>query len=86
MRTLSRQAAILHSTLALSSFLPPLPSSAQEPTAEQVAVAKRAFQAFDAKQLPLADALFTQTIDAWRELDRGVEEMTALLVARAGVR
>jgi tetratricopeptide (TPR) repeat protein len=87
MRTLSRQATILHSTLALSSvFLPPLPSSAQEPTAEQVAVAKRAFQAFDAKQLPLADALFTQTIDAWRELDRGVEEMTALLVARAGVR
>jgi len=84
---IARRAALLQSTLALSSVLfPALPAPAADPSAEQVQIAKRAFVAFDKKQLPLAESLFTQTIEAWRSLDRGVEEMTALLVARAGVR
>jgi len=49
-------------------------------------VARRAFEAFDNRQLPLADALFSQTIEEWRRLDRDVAELTSLLVARAGVR
>ena len=49
-------------------------------------MARQAFRAYDSKQLVLADGLFSQTIDAWRKLDRGIEETTALLVARAGVR
>ena len=64
----------------------PASASGAEPTAAAVAVAKSAFEAFDRRNLPLADALFSQTIDEWRRLDRGVEELTALLVARAGVR
>ena len=82
--------ALLHSSFALSAMLlpPSLPVSASggEPSPDAVTVARRAFQAFDKRDLPLADALFTQTIDEWRRLDRGVEELTALLVARAGVR
>lgn len=56
------------------------------PNREAVARAKGAFAAFDQRDLPLADRLFTQTIEEWRRLDRGVEEITSLLVARAGVR
>eukprot|EP00965_Chrysotila_dentata_P012055 395657-Pleurochrysis_carterae.AAC.9 len=57
-----------------------------EPSTEAVLVARRAFEAFDRRQLPLADALFTQTIEEWRRLNRSVEELTTLLVARANVR
>ena len=48
--------------------------------------AKRAFRAFDDRQLPLAEDLFSKTIAEWRRLDRDVAELTSLLVARAGVR
>ena len=51
-----------------------------EPSAEAVLVAKRAFKAFDARELSLADELFSQTIAEWRRLGRGVEELTSLLV------
>ena len=43
-------------------------------------MAKRAFQAFDARELTLADELFSQTLAEWRRLGRGIEELTALLV------
>jgi len=76
--------AILTTTVALLSTPAPLPAA--EPSAEAVAVAKRAFLAFDNRELPLADELFTKTIDEWRRLDRDVAELTSLLVARAGVR
>ena len=79
---------LLQSTLAVVLF-PPLPApvfAMGEPSAEAVNVAKNAFKAFDERNLPLADRLFTETIDEWRRLDRGVEELTALLVARANVR
>ena len=83
----SRRAAVVQAVLALSpTFLAPAPARSLEPSKEQVLVAKRAFEAFDQRQLPLADELFTSTIDSWRQLDRGVEELTSLLVARAGVR
>lgn len=82
----SRRTAVLQTCLALSPWLSPAPATPAEPTAEQVLVAKRAFQAFDNRQLPLADELFTATIGSWRNLGRGVEELTSLLVARAGVR
>mmetsp|Transcript_40225 Transcript_40225/g.106513 ORF Transcript_40225/g.106513 Transcript_40225/m.106513 type:complete len:236 (-) Transcript_40225:609-1316(-) len=82
-----RRAVLLQSTFAISTVLfPALPVPALEPSAEQVQIAKQAFVAFDQKQLPLANDLFTKTIDTWRGLDRGVEEITSLLVARAGVR
>ena len=81
------RAAILRSTLALSSVLLwQAPAPAAEPSRTAVNVAKQAFAAFDSRDLPLAERLFTETIDEWRRLDRGVEELTALLVARAGVR
>ena len=81
------RAAILRSTLALSSVLLwQAPAPAVEPSRAAVNVAKQAFAAFDSRDLPLAERLFTETIDEWRRLDRGVEELTALLVARAGVR
>ena len=80
---LSRR-AILTTTVALLSTPAPLPAA--EPSAEAVAAAKRAFLAFDNRELPLADELFTKTIDEWRRLDRDVAELTSLLVARAGVR
>ena len=83
---ISRRTAVLQTCLALSPWLSPAPAMPAEPTAEQVLVAKRALQAFDDRQLPLADELFTATIDSWRILGRGVEELTSLLVARAGVR
>jgi len=51
-----------------------------------VNAARQAFEAFDNKELPLAEELFTKTISEWRSLNRGVEEITSLLVARAGVR
>jgi tetratricopeptide (TPR) repeat protein len=82
--------ALLQQGFAIAAFLlpqPPAPALAMsEPYAEAVAIAKQAFSAFDKRQLPLAESLFTRTIDEWRRLDRGVEELTALLVARAGVR
>ena len=84
--SVSRRTAVLQTCLALSPWLSPAPATPAEPTAEQVLVAKRAFEAFDNRQLPLADELFTATIESWRGLGRGVEELTSLLVARAGVR
>ena len=86
MDSISRRTAVLQTCLALSPWLSPAPATPAEPTAEQVLVAKRAFEAFDNRQLPLADELFTATIESWRGLGRGVEELTSLLVARAGVR
>ena len=86
LRRTAAQAALALSTLVIrpESIVPKALSA--EPTAEQVQVARQAFQAFDSKQLALSEALFTQTIDAWRGLDRSVAELTSLLVARAGVR
>ena len=84
--SVSRRTAVLQTCLALSPWLSPAPATPAEPTAEQVLVAKRAYEAFDNRQLPLADELFTATIESWRGLGRGVEELTSLLVARAGVR
>lgn len=82
--------ALLQQGLALAAFLLPQSQSPAlamgEPSADAVAIAKQAFSAFDQRNLPLAESLFTQTIDEWRRLDRGVEELTSLLVARAGVR
>ena len=80
--TIGRRAALL----SLTSLFAPLPSPALDPSPAAVVVAKRAFRAFDDRELPLADDLFTQTIDEWRRLDRDVAELTSLLVARAGVR
>lgn len=82
---------LLQHSLSLAAIYlpqPPLPvfASGGEPSVESVTTAKRAFEAFNVRNLPLADSLFTQTIAEWRRLDRGVEELTALLVARAGVR
>lgn len=68
---------------ALTPLVPP--ALAAEPSPEAVVTAKRAFKAFDDRNLQLADELFSETIAEWRRLDRGVEELTALLVARAGV-
>ena len=88
----------VHAICAVSSFLLPgspsvLPGTggysralAAEPSAAAVLVAKKAFQAYDDRQLTVAEELFSQTIAEWRRLDRGIEELTALLVARAGVR
>ena len=86
--TLTRRLLLQHSFALAAVLLPqaPAPAFATEPSAEAVTTAKRAFEAFDKRNLPLADELFTRTIDEWRLLDRGVEELTALLVARAGVR
>ena len=78
----SRRLAVF--TLTSTLFAPPTPAA--EPSADAVLAAKRAFKAFDDRQLPLADELFTKTIDEWRRLDRDVAELTSLLVARAGVR
>ena len=87
-RPMLARRAVLHTALAIgSAFLPSRQAATSaEPSAEAVSTAKRAFAAFDNRQLPLADELFTLTIDEWRRLDRGVEELTSLLVARAGVR
>ena len=82
-RPLLSRRAILTSVAILSA---PAPLPAAEPSVAAVDAAKRAFQAFDSRELPLADALFTKTIDEWRMLDRDVAELTSLLVARAGVR
>ena len=78
----SRRLAVL--TLTSTLFAPPAPAA--EPSAEAVLAAKRAFRAFDDRQLPLAEDLFSKTIAEWRRLDRDVAELTSLLVARAGVR
>ena len=87
---IARRMLLQHSIAFAAIMLPERPApafaSGEQPSAEAVLIAKRAFEAFDKRNLPLADALFTQTIDEWRRLDRGVEELTALLVARAGVR
>ena len=83
---LARRAALLAVSTSVLWRGPPAGALPAEPSLEAVAVAKRAFKAFDNRELPLADQLFTQTIDEWRRLDRGVEELTALIVARAGVR
>jgi len=90
MHILARR-VLLKQSFALAAVLlpqppPPVFASKLEPSADAVRVAKRAFQAFDQRDLLVAEALFTQTIDEWRRLDRGPEELTALLVARAGVR
>ena len=84
---------ILSQALSLAAVTlphPPAPAFAvntgREPSPEAVIAAKRAFEAFNDRNLPLADSLFTSTIDEWRRLERGVEELTALLVARGSVR
>ena len=49
----SRRAAVVQAVLALSpTFLAPAPARSLEPSKEQVLVAKRAFEAFDQRQLP----------------------------------
>ena len=53
--SVSRRTAVLQTCLALSPWLSPAPATPAEPTSEQVLVAKRAFEAFDNRQLPLAD-------------------------------
>ena len=57
-----------------------------EPSEGSVLKARQAFEAFDAKDLDLAERLFTETIAEWRSLGRPREELSALLVARANVR
>ena len=53
-----------HSVTLAAVFLqpPPAPVFAKggEPSAEAVLVAKQAFEAFDKRNLPLAESLFTQ--------------------------
>ena len=85
---ISRATLLRRSSFALTLLLQPRPQPvpAAEPSAQAVQIAKGAFQAFDGRNLPLAEELFSKTIDEWRRLDRGVEELTSLLVARAGVR
>ena len=62
----------------------------QEPPAAAVESARRAFEAFDARELRRADDLFSDAVAAWRLLVRARErpaaELSALLVARANVR
>jgi len=89
----TRRAAFAYSALMVGTCMQPLTlapapalAAGVEPSPAAVDVARRAFAAFSAKQLPLADALFSQTIEEWRKLDRGAAELSSLLVARAGVR
>ena len=88
MRAVVARRVFLQHTLSLATVFIPQPPAfgIGEPSADAVITAKRAFEAFNNRELPLADSLFTKTIDEWRRLGRGVEEITALLVARAGVR
>ena len=85
-RVLLTQSMALATVMLPQSRPAPVFASGVEPSTDAVNIAKRAFDAFDKRNLPLAETLFTQTIDEWRRLDRGVEELTALLVARANVR
>jgi len=61
-------------------------ATAAEPSDDAVLAAQRAYEAFDNKDLQLAEELFTKTITEWRGLDRGVEEITSFLLGRANVR
>ena len=75
---IARRLLLQHSLSLVAVLLPQPPAPALatggEPSAEAVNTAKQAFEAFNQRKLPLADSLFTQTIEEWRRLECAIAE------------
>jgi len=64
----------------------PLQASAAEPSPAQIQQVQRAFQAFNDRDLRLAESLFDKSVAVWEKLERPRDEMAALIKARGNVK